>query len=389
MGIAWGNWAVRVYAADAWVSLAPRFAAGNPIIIDKLEAILADPVPAVRIQAAGNLQVICVAAPERMWAMGERIAAEETNIEVLTAYLGNPMRRFSHSDPERCEAVLTIVKTRLDSGFGDDDQKHNYFQECLGNWTAQLFAGQGRELVRSWLEEWATNPGRYRDLLNGFSSSLRGAFFHRYEQGAEAEACAMCDRAQEGLALILRSVAAVSDEAYRVQTSHSDETDKLAARQRYNAAEMVIHHAMNQLYFGSGADADNREGVTGLSNAAAMARFLIDYADILALLARSREPATLHHLVELYEFLIPGNPENVFEAIHSILLGRGEEEGYHYESLGNTAVVGIVQRYIADYRAIFEDEGRRTRLVAILRLFSEAGWPDAMKLLYDIPDLLR
>jgi hypothetical protein len=107
------------------------------------------------------------------------------------------------------------------------------------------------------------------------------------------------------------------------------------------------------------------------------------------LFAKSREPATLHHLVELYEFLIPGDPVKVFEAIHSILIGRGVEEGYHYESLGNTAVVGIVQRYIADYRTIFDDDGRRTRLVAILRLFSEAGWPEALTLLHDLPDLLR
>jgi hypothetical protein len=120
-----------------------------------------------------------------------------------------------------------------------------------------------------------------------------------------------------------------------------------------------------------------------------MARFISDYAGILAMLANSREPATLHHLIELYEFLMPGDPVTVFEAIHGILLGRGEEQGYHYESLGDTAVVRIVQCYLADYRAIFEDEGRRARLVAILQLFSKVGWPDALKLLYDLPDLLR
>jgi hypothetical protein len=171
--------------------------------------------------------------------------------------------------------------------------------------------------------------------------------------------------------------------------SNADHAEKLAARERYNAAEMVVHHAMNQFYFGSGADADSRQGGSGLPDAAAMGRFLVDYADILALFARSHEPATLHQLVEVYEFLIPGDPVKVFEAIHSLLLGRGEEEGYHHESLGNTAVVGIVQRYIADYRPIFENDGRRTRLVAILRLFSEAGWPDALNLLHDLPDLLR
>lgn len=389
MGISWGNWDVRVYAANAWVHLAPRFAAEHPLIIDKLQVALADPAPSVRVQVAQNLQVMFAAAPERMWAMGERIASQEAHVEVLTAYLNDSMGRFSHSDPERCEAVLAIVKTRLGGGLDNDNQGHSYLQECLGGWAAQLFVWQGRSLGRTWLKEWATNPRRYQDLLNGFTSPLRAAFFDRYKQGAGPEARAACDRAQEGLALILTSVTAVAADAYSVLTSNADEADRLAAREKYRAAEMVMNHAVNQLYFGSGADADNPQAGVGLPDDSAMARFMDDYADILALFAKSREPATLHHLVELYEFLIPGDPVKVFEAIHSILIGRGVEEGYHYESLGNTAVVGIVQRYIADYRTIFDDDGRRTRLVAILRLFSEAGWPEALTLLHDLPDLLR
>lgn len=387
--ISWGNWDVRVYAADAWVSLAPRFAAECPVIIDRMEAILVDPVPAVRLQVAQNLQVIYLAAPDRMWAIGERIAANETDNHILASYLSRSMRRFSHSEPERCEVVLSIVKRRLDGDLSCDHQGRDQLKESLGGWTAQLFAAQGRELARTWLEEWAADPQCYGDLLDSFASSLRGAFFYRYDPESETEACAMCDRAQEGLALILTYATKISAEAYGVLASGAAEFDRQTAIERYKAAEKVICHAMNQLYFGSGTFSSNREGKPGLTNASEMVRFLTDYADILALLASTREPSTLHHLLELYEYLIPGDPVTVFEAIYAILLGRGEEEGYHHESLGNTAVVRIVQRYIADYRAIFEDEGRRARLVEILQLFSEVGWTDALKLLYDLPDLLR
>ena len=386
MSISWGNWDVRVSAADAWVSLAPRFAEEHPVIVDRLEAFLADPEPAVRLQVARNLQVICVAAPERMWAMGERIATQETNTEILASYLNHSMRRFSLSHPERCEAVLSIIKGRFVGDIGCDHQGRDHLQEALGGWAVQLYVNQGRALTRTLLEEWAVDPKRFGGLLDSFTSLLRGAFFQRYEPEAEAEACAMCDRAQEGLALILKPATIISAEAHSVLASEAAEQ---AAGQRYTAAERVIHNAMNQLYFGSGAHAGDRHDGPGLPDAAAMARFLTDYAEILVLLASSREPATLHRLIELYGFLVPGDPVAVFEAIHAILLGRGEEEGYHYESLGNTAVVHIVQRYIADYRAIFEDEGRRARLVAILQIFSEVGWSDALKLLYDLPDLLR
>lgn len=390
MSIHWGNWDVRVYIAQAWVSLASRFAAEHPEIVDRLEASLDDPAPSVRLQVAQNLQVVSVAAPERMWEMGRRIVTTETNTHILAAFLNAPITRLGPAAPERCEALLAIVRERVDGDLRRNSEGRDHIQESLGCRTAQLYVGQGRALPRSWLEEWAANPDRYLQLLDGFSSSLRRALFERYGSAPDAQAYAICDRAQEGLSLVITSAAKISAEAYTVMTSCAAEVERAAAEVRFAAAEKAIHHAMSQFYFGSGAFANNgRNTAPGLPGPVAMARFLTDYAALLALLGNSRQPSTLRYLVQLYEFLIPGDPVRVFEAIHTILLGRGEEEGYHHESLGNSVVVGIVQRYIADYREIFDDQGRRGRLVAILQLFSEVGWPEALKLLYQLPDLLR
>ena len=146
---------------------------------------------------------------------------------------------------------------------------------------------------------------------------------------------------------------------------------------------------MMQLYFGAGTRAEDKEDGPGLNNPDTKLRFLADYAAIFGLLQQSREPRTLHYLIELYEYLIPGDPVAVFKAIHAILTGVGAEEEYHYESLGSTAVVKVGKRYIADHRGIFENPERRAMLVEILQLFSEVGWSDALRLLYDLPDLLR
>lgn len=389
MSISWGSWAVRVYAAEAWVSLGARFAFSHPIIIDHLERFLDDRVPAVRLQAAQNLQVIHSAAPERMWVLGEKIAKCESDAQVLAFYLNGSLLRFSHRDPERCEALLGIVKERIDDDISVEMEGRDQVLECLGGWTAQLFVGQGRTLTLTWLEEWVGNPEKYREFLDSFVSSLREALFDRYRSDADARAEAVSDRAQHGLEVILKNASGIVAEAYSVIESEADETEKGTAKERCIAAERVIHHAMNQIYFGSGAYSNNSMEGKGLSDTDAMARFFDDYGNVLDLVACTREPATLHQLIELYEFLIPGDPETVLDALHALLLGRGEEEGYHYESLGQKAVVRIVERFIADHRAIFEDEARRSKLVAILQLFSKGGWPDALRLLYDLPDLLR
>jgi len=65
--VGWVNSSARVYAADAWASLAPRFIKERPEIVDRIEAILEDVKPAAQRQAAQNLQVICKSALDRMW----------------------------------------------------------------------------------------------------------------------------------------------------------------------------------------------------------------------------------------------------------------------------------------------------------------------------------
>lgn len=379
---------MRVYAAEAWVSLAPRFAEERPEIVDRIEAILQDGEPAVRLQAAQNLQVIYKAAPRRMWSMGERIATSESDEQILTSYLARALRPFSHSEPERCEHILMLAKNRL-SKYSDKDDSRDMLQECLGGWAAQLHAGQGRPIARAWIMEWAADPQSFKDALNAYTSSLRGAFFARYAPNAEQGDLDMCDRAQDGMKAILEPALAISAKEHAVLMSATTDEEKKAAGERYSAAERVIYHAMMQLYFGAGARAESKEDGPGLKNPDTKLRFLADYAAILELLQQSREPRTLHYLIELYEHLIPGDPAAVFVAIHAILTGVGAEEGYHYESLGSTAVVNVVKRYIADHRGIFEDPKRRAMLVEILQLFSEVGWTDALQLLYDLPDLLR
>lgn len=386
MSISWGNLSVRVYAAKAWVCLAPRFATERPDVVGRIESILKDDEPAVRLQAAQNLQVICEAAPDRMWSIGERIASGESEAQVLLSYLGHALRRFSHSDPERCEHILTLAMDRLGE-FSDEHGSRDSLDECLGHWAAQLYAMQNRPIAGDWIEEWAADPRRFQHALNAYTSSLRHVFFSRYAADADRGDQDRCDRAQNGLETILGPAQEIAAKEYAVLVSEVEPKERKENIERYRAAEQVIYHATMQLYFGSGARA--KEDVSGLSNPQSKSRFLVDYEAVLRLLQQSREPRTLHYLIELYEHLVPGDPVAVFTTLHAMLTGVGAEEGYHYESLGSTAVVRIVTRFIADYRGIFEEPGRRAMLVEILQLFSEVGSIDALRLLFDLPELLR
>lgn len=387
--LSWGNWEVRVYAAEAYVALARRFGDTHGELVGKFDAMLADPAPQVRLQAAERLLVLWNVARDRMWELAEQVARDEPHPGVLAFFLHHVVARTTWQDVEKCKAIIEIVRARREAIERDDKPGRDKVAEQLGGLTAQLWCWQEEQAAFEWLTAWSGDPAAHREYFTSFLSMLRGAFFTRYASGEERDA-GLSDRSQRAAMTILEACSAASASSHAAVTQEQVEGDaREAAIATYRAAESIIGHLMNQLYFGSGAHADNREAAVGLMSADTMRRFLDDYRPMLVLLAASHEPSTHHHLVELYEFLIPGDPPNVFDALHALLTGSAAREGYHHESLAAPVIARMITRYIADHRSIFEDDTRRAALVEILRLFSDVGWSDALKLLYDLPDLLR
>ena len=387
--LSWGNWEVRVYAAEAYVSLADRFGEDHGEIINVFDAILADPAPQVRLQAAQNLQVLSRIASDRMWVLAECVARHELNVGVLSAFLSIVIPRFTWTDVEKCKEIIEIVRARRETVERDDKPGRDKVAEQLGGLTAQLWCLQEEAFALEWLKTWAGDPAAHREFFTSFLSMLRSAFFARYADGQKKDA-GLADRSQQAAMIILEACSAAAEASHAAVLGGTVEgAERDAAIATYKATESVIGHLMNQLYFGSGAHAGNPKAKVGLTSPEVMRRFLVDYRPMLVLLAVSHEPSTHHHLVELYEFLISGDPACVFDALHALLTGPAAREDYHHETLAAPVIVRMVTRYIADYRSIFEDSVRRSALVEILRLFSDVGWPDALKLLYELPELLR
>ncbi|MAY61548.1 MAG: hypothetical protein CML29_04995 [Rhizobiales bacterium] len=388
-GLSWGNWEVRVYAAQAYVELARRFGETHGELVGKFDMMLADPAPQVRLQAAQRLLVLWHVAREKMWDLAEQVARDEPHTEVLAAFLHYVVKRVTWQDVEKCKAIIEIIRARREAVERDDKPGRDKVAEQLGGLTAQLWCWQEEPIALEWLKAWVGDPAAHREFFTAFLSMLRGSFFARYAS-SEARDAGLADRTQQAAMVILEACSAVADASHAAVIGETVEgTEREAAIASYKAAESVIGHLGNQVYFGSGAYANNREAKGGLTSPDTVRQFLVDYRPMLSLLATSHEPSTHHHLVELYEFLIPGDPAGVFDALHALLTGPAAREGYHHEGLAAPVIVRMITRYIADHRSIFEDDTRRAALVEILRLFSDVGWSDALKLLYELPDLLR
>lgn len=382
--LGWGNWDVRVYAASGYMALARRF--WSPHMLPRLLRILEDPVAAVRLQIAQSLNTLWEVARSEMWQMVELVVDQETHLGVLGFFLAGPMGRLTGADPSRCAALVAKVLERVPAREMGERARRNTLAEAVANLAGYLWLRLGNGTAKGWIDTWIADPAAYSDYLWALVSTLRQALFLRFTSNPAALDIVIQNRAREIVERLVATASPLIHEGALLLRSG----DKERGEHLYKAGVQQVEHVCNQLYFGSGASGIKEEAAaTTLATDAQKLAFLREYGDVLSAIGEAGVSSTIYHLVELYEHLVAAAPAMVFDRIATLLVGPAAKDGYHYESLASDALVRLVRNFLADHRAIFEAPARRENLVRVLELFSKAGSPDALKLLYELPDLLR
>ncbi len=392
--MSWGNGDVRVYVASSLMNLARRFGRLDATLFDRIDAMLDDVEPTVRHQVSVSLNRLWDVDRERMWTLMSKVAQHEVDRCAMGHFVHGPLSRVSAADAERAEPLLGAVVQRFPREGGNDSAKERELEQALGAMATGLYVGQGRAACLAHLRTWLEDVGDASDLLCSAASTLREALFLKYKDPASPasdEDRAVQDRAREVLGLVVAAATSSMPTALAtLNASAEGSPERTASERQYRSAIRLLEHCVNQLYFGAGAFIEGHsQRETGLDSPASMRSFLAEYRSILHDIGQSGEPAATHHLVELYEFIADGDPATVFDLVAALLVGPAARKGYHFESLALDVIVRMVRRYLADHRDLFEDAARRASLIQVLELFSNAGWPEALKLLYELPDLMR
>lgn len=382
--IGWGNWDVRVYAASGYMALAPKF--WSAAMLPRLQRMLSDPVATVRLQIAQSLNTLWHVARPEMWQMVEAVTEGEVHLGVLGSFLAGPVRRLTGADPARCVVLLTRVLARVPARQVGETRRRKTVSQAIANAAAYLWLNRGDVNAKGWIDSWIADPAGCSDYLWELVAAVRGTLFLRFAANATEANRIMQERARE----IITNLVATAAPLIRQGISLLESGDRERGEHLYKVGVQQTEHVCNQLYFGSGASNFKKGGAeTTLSTNEQKLSFLTEYGDVLTAIGEAGVSSTIYHLVELYEFLVAAAPAAVFDRIAALLVGPGAEDGYHFESLASDALVRLVRNFLADHRAVFEQPARRECLVRVLELFSAAGSPDALKLLYELPDLLR
>ena len=374
----WGSPAARVEAAQAVLDLVLQRPDLLPRVLDRIDTLLADPHPAVRMQAGWHL--IRIWGRREFWERLEARLAEETNLGVLEYLLNEILDRvLLHKDPARIESLILELLKR----FPGDNERQGRLRKAVSGHLAILWVRYERQAARSVIDTWIAEPARYHDELTGILSTMRETFLAglvgQREPGDDAQrhrafdlATAIVEAASKGLAVYYAS-------------DTPNDSDKNDARELAQLLNVVCR----ELYFSTPARSHGRASDHRPPSVIELSTFFDEAAPILQRIGDYATPHTVYYLLQLLEFLLPFDPERAFDLAAHVLRNGGKDTGFQFESLGADLIVRLVGVFLADHREIFENEERRMALIECLEIFMKAGWPAAQRLLYRLPDLIQ
>jgi hypothetical protein len=372
----WGIPAPRVDAADLvydLLSVAPSRSGQALALLDRL---LADPHPAVRLNASQRLVALWRFDRDQMWNRVEQVVATERNRGVLRYFVPHVLGRL-FAEAERMEPLILALWAQY--GSQREDEKARDLVRHLASIISALWIWQARPDSHAIIEAALRDDIRQSGaMLDDVGRTARDALILGYEDDGDP---VVRERGQALVGAILRRAAdGLEDQIGREDDRREQDV--------IDAQLMLLDHVVSQLRFG-GIGSKRREEEPGLQGTDASRRFLHDMEPLLRRAGDVAHPRSLHHLVELLDHLSPGDPKLAFSLIAHGVLHSGRLFGYQSETMGADLVVQIVARMLADHREMFADAGIRAQLIEMLELFTGYGWPSARRLLYELPDLFR
>ena len=265
----------------------------------KLDALLTDRHPAVRMKAAVSLASLWGVDRSEFWNRVKNRSLKETNVGVLKFFVVGLLGKVLHESPEQVEEIILALAKRLTS-LGKRGE--NVMEAIAGKVAiiAVRYEGLGaRGLLNTWIEDPIGNEG----ALVQVASTLRDAYTLGLVGGETDRDHGMRSRALSVANQIVQH-AKTEFEAIRAD-SHKASRGRSLAR--------IIDSVCSELYSGirsgSGRDSTDRTPKQDLTV------FFSEARPTLQLIAACGIPHSTYRLLKMLEFLLPLDPERVFRFV--------------------------------------------------------------------------
>ncbi len=378
----WGSPAARIPASAALMAYVRAIGRATERDRNQILALARDPAVEVRHTVLARANLPCVAAPDLSRELAVIAFTEEKNEGVLSFFLG----AFDNYIGNHLSWAPTHLLA-LDAGVDAGAERHRGdMQSILVRLILRLWVAWGITEAKERLQLWVASPLKYQSRVDALLTHLRGLVAY-----GEADTPNPRDDGVRGKCLQLYSTL-----VHNLAGAHRDlmsrAHDGEDVRQELTDATRLLDSSADHLYFGSGAYArthSEREAAIA-TGAGERRRFIHEYLPSLTKLARIPYPSVTHPVLQIIEALVSDGPEEMLQLFFEAVREGGRTGGYQFESLGADLVVKIARKFLADYSGLIASQSEyRVGLVEVLNLFAETGWPEARKLVYQLPEMLR
>ncbi len=374
-GFSWPNPHARGDIVEALTALA---LAGDDNALASLELLSNDDVASVRYRVLIVLGALAKRAPQVTWRIAERIVIEEPINGVLAGFVRGTLDALRALNVARVSRWLGCLLNRVVEGPGAPKVRELAYQ-LLTN----IYLNEADACASALVLECTSRPeSKDADAL---VHHIRLALAWGPTEPPVATADAQRKRAQALLLYLVREGAQSLAELIASHPAGIPEERMTQAR----SVASLLEACSKEIYFASGASdakADNKAIRTDLPIAA---RFLKELAQALEHLAETGLPQIVHFILQTLEHLLPSNPRAAFHLVARTVVA-GKKSGYQYDPLAVELVVGIATRFLAEYRALLQqDAALRDALLDVLDVFVRAGWQEAQHVTYGLQDIFR
>lgn len=381
--VGWSTPAPRIESAIGIMRLARYQQCMDNDIEQIIKKLSIDDVPAVRFNIVSGLKGLVKTNENLMWNLIKQFAQNEANKAILEILVKDTLHSLSSKCPDKIFELVLNIYSRV-PGEGRAEK----VREGCALIFLQLFLWEEHISSRDFIFNIIENPVIYycenSKLVHRLRNTLALGSIETLEPTCERVRCNSWDIIDVIVKKTLEAWTEFQDPISRNELTEEDQA--LVSR-----IANIAHSVCMQVYFASGAsDDNNKQGLIDDHELnKARERFLEESYSVLDLLAELNIPSITHYMLQTLEFLVPINPELVFELIGKVV-NYGEGGGYHFESLGIKLVVSLVERYLSEFRLIFEEsDSCQQILIEILDIFVKAGWPEARRLTYRLDELFR
>jgi hypothetical protein len=375
----WGAPSARTSAATGLMDLTRGQTRRDGKMMAAIRMLARDRVPEVRLQIVGHLGMLQALDLKWAWSEAEHALRKDVTRGVVTGALQS-VTRLAHADLARAIRLSKIVLQRYRNKTGSG------MQLCRSMAASLIFDLHIHERIPeadSFAADVMRNATLHAELIQNlvarYSENLLAGDIGNQDDPNHAAR-------KRTLAFYQAATAAASSQIERLfdrdgGSASLSETDQQTVRSMAG----ILDEVSMRLNFAVGASGNDSRSQ---NRADEQGRLFWEAQDILSGLSRSMVAQVAHHLIETLEVFIPLDPARVF-ALISVSVRSAERGGYSFERMAADLIVRIVERYLADYRAVFVERDRLNDLIDCLDIFVRAGWPAAQSWTFKLGEIWR